>query len=68
VVILGIMVGRSLWLDRRSDTVLATVSGKTEEIQCSYVPQGERPAPLALGFGSSLDGRRGWGVPLVTRT
>ncbi len=32
LVTLGIMVGGSLWLDHRSSTVLATVSGKTEEI------------------------------------
>jgi hypothetical protein len=30
--------------------------------------EGERPAPQALGFASSLDDRGGWGVPLVTRT
>jgi hypothetical protein len=40
VVTLGLLVGGSLWLDHRSSTVLATVSGKTEEIQHSYLPQG----------------------------
>lgn len=40
LVTLGLLVGGSLWLDHRSDTVPATVSGKQEEIRLSFAPQG----------------------------
>ena len=40
LVILGIMVGGSLWLDSRGDTVTAKVTGKHEEVQVSDAPQG----------------------------
>jgi hypothetical protein len=40
LVTLGIMVGGSLWLDTRGDTVTAKVTGKHEEVQVSDAPQG----------------------------
>ena len=40
VVTLGIMVGGSIWLDDRGQTVVAKVTGKHEEVQVSDAPQG----------------------------
>jgi hypothetical protein len=68
VATLGLMVGGSLWLDQRSDTVLATVSGKTEEIQFSYVPQGAwyRFHRVGVTF-TTADGRPGMATIGATR-
>jgi hypothetical protein len=40
VVIMGLLVGGSLWLDSRGVPVVATVTGKTEEITVTREPQG----------------------------
>ena len=40
VVTLGALVGSSVWLDRRGEPVVATVTGKTEEITVTHDPQG----------------------------
>ena len=40
LVTLGIMVGGSVWLDDRGETVTAKVTGKHEEVQVSDAPQG----------------------------
>ena len=37
---LGLMVGGSIWLDDRGETVTAKVAGKYEEVQVSDAPQG----------------------------
>jgi hypothetical protein len=59
-VTLGILVGGSLWLDHRSNTVLATVSGKTEEVHHSYVPQGAWYRFYRVGVTfTTADGRAG---------
>ena len=60
VATLAIMVGGSLWLDHRSDTVVATVSGKLEEIQYSFVPQGAWYRYYRVGVTfTTADGRPG---------
>jgi hypothetical protein len=40
LVILTLLVGSSVWLDRRGEPVVARVSGKTEEITVTHDPQG----------------------------
>ena len=68
VVTLGIMVGGSLWLDQRSDTVQGTVSSKTEEIQVSYVPQGAWYRFYRVGVTfTTADGRPGMATIGATR-
>jgi hypothetical protein len=40
ILVTGILVGGSLWMDRRGQLVMATVTGKTEEIAVRHEPQG----------------------------
>jgi hypothetical protein len=40
LLVTGILVGGSLWMDRRGQLVMATVTGKTEEIAVRHEPQG----------------------------
>jgi hypothetical protein len=41
LVIFGLLVGSSVWLDRRGEPVVARVTGKTEEVTITHAPQGE---------------------------
>ena len=41
VVLLGALIGGSLWLDRRGDTARAVVTGKHEEIRVQQTPRDE---------------------------
>ena len=49
VVTLGLMIGGSLWIDHGRDPVVATVTGKTEEIQLNFAPQGAWNRSYAVG-------------------
>src|SRR5688572_5522285 len=40
VVTFGLLAGGSLWLDSRGQAVVATVTGKTEEVTITHDPQG----------------------------
>jgi hypothetical protein len=40
ILVTGILVGGSLWIDRHGRPVMATVTGKTEEIAVTHEPQG----------------------------
>lgn len=40
ILVTGILVGGSLWMDRRGQLAMATVTGKTEEIAVRHEPQG----------------------------
>jgi hypothetical protein len=66
VATLGIMVGGSLWLDRRGETVTAVVKSKHEEIMVHRVPQGgwDRYYRVGLEFGAR-DGQLGMATVTV---
>jgi hypothetical protein len=40
VAVLGLLLGGSIWLDRRGETARAVVTGKHEEVTVHHVPQG----------------------------
>lgn len=66
VVTLGILVGGSLWLDRRGETATAVVKSKHEEILVHRVPRGgwDRYYRVGVEFGAR-DGQLGMATVTV---